>query len=181
MRLTKAIIASRANGALSRGPRTKDGRRRSSLNALRHGLLAKGVVLENESEETFAALLAQHIAKLAPADDVEQCAIEEMVSSVWRLRRLWSIEKRLLDKGVEKVTGTDEADRIASAFSALAAGPELHLLDRYESRIHRIYRRSLHNFLILRDMDVGQAVALPENNQTNLDFDKPSEINGPRL
>lgn len=173
MRLTNAIRASRANGALSRGPTTDEGKRRSSLNALRHGLLAKGVVLKNESEDVFAGLVGQLALKLKPADDAEQSAIEEMASSVWRLRRLWAIEKRLLDKGVARSTQTDEADRIAEAFVALSAGPELHLLDRYESRVHRMYQRALHNFLILREFDA----ALPENNQTNLDSGNGPAIN----
>jgi hypothetical protein len=169
MRLTKAIRASRANGALSRGPKTIEGRRRSSLNATRHGLLAKGVVLRNESAENFAALLAQHIAKLDPADDVEQCAIEEMVSSVWRIRRLWGIEKSLFNEEIDKSTATDEWARIAAAFHTLADGPDLPLLDRYEGRLHRMYKRAFQNFLLLRNLP-------NENNQTNLDSDKPIEI-----
>jgi hypothetical protein len=153
MKISKALLARRANGALSRGPKTPEGKRRSSLNALRHGLLSKGVVLQNESEETFNIVLAQHHAKLRPADDVEACAVEEMVASAWRLRRLWSIETRLFDRAVAKSTETDEADRIADAFSTLAAGPELHLIDRYETHLHRIYQRSFQNLLLLRSCD----------------------------
>ena len=113
MRLSKQILASRRNGARSRGPKTEQGKQRSSTNAIRHGLLAKGVVLKNESEENFAAMLAQHVAKLSPADDVEQGAIEEMVAATWRLRRLWAIETQLLNDGIAKRPGTDEMRRIA--------------------------------------------------------------------
>lgn len=175
MRTIKSLISSRINGAKSRGPKSPEGKRRSSLNATRHGLLAKGIVLQNESEQTFAILVAQHILKLNPTDDVEQCAIEEMVASIWRLRRLWAIEKRLFDRGIEKSPELDEMDRIAGAFSALAAGPELHLLDRYESRLHRTYHRSLHNFLLLHQMGDPE-IADIENNQTNLNFDNPNGI-----
>ena len=162
MRLTTAIKASRANGARSRGPKSPAGKRRSSLNAIRHGLLAKNVVLMNESEEVFAALLAQHMDKLGPADDVEQAAVEEMAASLWRLRRMWAIEKKLFDKGIEKRAGADEVERIAGAFSELVAGPELHLLDRYETRLHRMYQRSLHNFLLFRRLDLPDAGSAPD-------------------
>jgi hypothetical protein len=171
MQPSRAILAaraaSRANGALGRGPVTEAGRRHSSRNAIRHGLLSKATVLRNESEETFARLLAQHQAKLKPADDVEEGAIEEMASAFWRLRRLWTIETTLFDNSIEKRTETDERDRLAGAFSDLAAGNELNLLDRYENKLHRMYQRSLNKFLVLRELGIS------ENNQTNLDSDKP--------
>ena len=171
MRSSKAILAARAasrsNGALGRGPITEAGKHRSSQNAIRHGLLSKSVVLGNESDETFAKLLAQHQAKLRPADDVEEGAIEEMAASSWRLRRLWTIETRLFDNGIGKRGETDERDCLAGAFSDLAAGNDLNLLDRYENKLHRMYQRSLHNFLVLRELSAD------ENNQTNLDSDKP--------
>lgn len=174
MRPSKAILAaraaSRANGARGRGPVTEEGKRRSSLNAIRHGLLAKGVVLQNESEETFARLHAQHLAKLGPADAVEEGAVEEMVAANWRLRRLWAIETRLFDNSIAKRQEPDERDRLAGAFSDLAAGNTLHILDRYENRLHRMYQRSLHQFLVLREIADGEA---DENFQTNLDSDKP--------
>jgi hypothetical protein len=77
MRTPKQIAASRANGSKSRGPKTEAGKRQSSINSRRHGLLSQGVVLDNERDETFQTLLQQHIHKFAPADDIEQNAIEE--------------------------------------------------------------------------------------------------------
>jgi hypothetical protein len=153
MQLSKRAIASRANGALSRGPKTEGGKRRSSANSLRHGLLAKCVVLRNESQETFAQHLDQHLQKLNPADDVEQGVVEEMAAAAWRLRRLWSIETTLLDKCVEKRPESGDRARIAAAFAELSSSNELHLLDRYEARLHRMYQRSLHNLLVLREFD----------------------------
>jgi hypothetical protein len=174
MQPSKAILAaraaSRANGALGRGPVTEEGKRRSSQNSTRHGLLSKTIVLRNESGDTFARLLAQHQAKLRPADDVEEDAIEEMAASSWRLRRLWTIETCLFDNSIEKRKETDERDRLAGAFSDLAAGNELNLLDRYENKLHRMYQRSLHKFLVLRELAIDEN---NENNQTNLDSDKP--------
>ena len=83
----RRIDASRANGARSRGPITADGQERSSANALRHGLLAKCVVLENESGPCFDHLISEHTARFAPADGVEFGMIEEMAAAYWRMRR----------------------------------------------------------------------------------------------
>jgi hypothetical protein len=57
------IAASPANGAKSRGPKTPEGKLGSSRNSLRHGVLSKTIVLEDESSETFVELLA------APQDE----------------------------------------------------------------------------------------------------------------
>jgi hypothetical protein len=85
--------SSRANGALSRGPSSPEGKKRSSQNAFRHGLLADCVVIEGENRESFLALLQFHIDRFQPADGVEFGMMEEMASCKWRLHRAWFLEK----------------------------------------------------------------------------------------
>jgi hypothetical protein len=59
--------ASRRNGAKSRGPKTTEGKARSSQNALKHGFRAqKHVVLDDEDAAEFAALEAALVEELAP-------------------------------------------------------------------------------------------------------------------
>jgi hypothetical protein len=146
----RRIRASRANGDLSRGPKTPQGKQRSARNSLRHGLLARCVVLQDECPETFAALLADHIARLQPADGLELGMVEHMAASDWRLRRAWALETRLLDKQIAAQAAGPTLDRMADAFSGLAEGPAIALIHRYEARLHLMYQRSLHNLLILR-------------------------------
>src|ERR1035441_168514 len=93
----RRIQSSRANGRLSKGPVTADGKQRSSQNALRHGLLASCLVLDTESPEAFQALLDFHIERLKPADGLELGIVEEMAASMWRLRRSWAVETRTID------------------------------------------------------------------------------------
>jgi hypothetical protein len=59
--------ASRRNGAKSQGPKTPEGKARSSQNALKHGLRAqKHVVLHDEDAAAFQALEAALVEELAP-------------------------------------------------------------------------------------------------------------------
>jgi hypothetical protein len=150
----KRILAARANGARSRGPKTPEGKARSSRNALRHGLLAKCVVLGSESRESFKALFDLHVERFSPVDDVELGMIEEMAASYWRLRRAWAMENRLLDEAMSKRPEERELSRIAAAFAELAGTPQLGLLHRYETRLHVMYQRALHNLVLLRSAAV---------------------------
>ncbi len=94
--------AARANGAKSRGPKTPDGKRRSSANSLRHGLLARTVVLEDENGNTFADLLAAFERDLHPQNEVERSLVENMAIGRWRLLRLWAIERASLKPEMER-------------------------------------------------------------------------------
>jgi hypothetical protein len=126
----RRIIASRANGARSHGPETPEGKRQSGQNALRLSW-------------------AQHIEHFGPLDGVEFRMIEE-ASSYGRLRRLWAIENSLLEEGLAVEPAGDDVGRITAAFRKLGASPELALIHRYETRLHMMYQRALHNILLLR-------------------------------
>lgn len=161
----RRILASRANGARSLGPVTPEGKARSSRNALRHGLLAKCVVLSNESPAGFQELHDQFVNRFGPADGVEDGLLEEMVAASWRLRRVWALETRLLDDALAAQAPGDELGRVTAAFSSLASRPELALIHRYETRLHYVYQRALFNFLLLRTSAVpnepGNALPVP--------------------
>jgi hypothetical protein len=148
----RRLLASRKNGALSRGPKTPEGKSRSSYNATRHGLLSNCIVLRNESREAFDDLLNQFVEHFGPLNDVEFGMIEDMASCYWRLRRVWAIETELLNSGMEKQPPGHEMARLASSFSELAVSPQLALLNRYEARLHRSFQRGLANLFLLREV-----------------------------
>jgi len=146
----RRISASRANGARSQGPVTQAGLQRSSQNATSHGLLSNCVVLESESQEAFDALMAQLIERFQPADGIELATVEEMAASLWRIRRAWAIETRMLDNHTAAQPEGDLLDRITAAFTEPNHVLGQTLMHRYETRLHLMYQRAFHNFLILR-------------------------------
>jgi hypothetical protein len=149
----RRILSSRINGRRSKGPVTAVGKLRSSQNAVRHGLLARCLVLEDESTDAFQALLAKYIARLQPADDLELDIVEEMVAACWRMRRSWAIETHMIDTATadpDSDSSTPPIDRITAAFNNLASSPALPLMHRYETRLHMVYQRALYNLLLLR-------------------------------
>jgi hypothetical protein len=147
----RQIAAARANGRRSKGPVTASGKLRSSQNALSHGLLARCLVLDDESPEAFQTVLAHHIQRLQPVDSLELGLVEEMVAAWWRTRRSWAIETQMLCEAAgDPASPSAPINRIAAAFKGLAASTALPLMHRYETRLHMIYQRALHNLLLLR-------------------------------
>jgi hypothetical protein len=151
--------SSRANGAKSRGPLTTRGKRASSRNAITHGMLADAIVMEDESEDRFRALLTALHNEFKPQTPFEESLIENMAAIRWRQIRIWEIEKAGLQfnmtKGHVMVMNAMDADagtRKALAFRQL--GDDSHTLDlinRYESRYERQYFRAHRFFLEARD------------------------------
>jgi hypothetical protein len=165
-KLSKRTLASRANGKLSRGPVTPAGLLRSSANSTRHALLAENLVLNDESKDLFALLHQQFIDRLNPTDGMEICLVEELASTVWRQRRLVAIETHLFKEAAAKRPEPTYLGRIGGAFSDLCRMPDMHLLDRYESRLHRMFQRTLKNLELLRRIEhtgpsTGELTHLP--------------------
>jgi hypothetical protein len=169
MRTPAQQAASRANAARSTGPRTAAGKRRSARNALRHGLLARAPVLENESRCGFDEMLRQYIQHFAPRDAAEESTVEQMCSAAWRRRRLWSLEREALELELAGQASPDELKRTANAFNSLArARPQFLLLfHRYETSIHNTFQRSLARLLARRNSGVrNEAGQVVENTDT---------------
>ena len=85
------LKANRQNAGKSTGPRTTEGKRQTARNALKHGLLAKEVViLDGDGAETqadFDALLADLCQELRPMGIIEETLVERIATCYWRLRR----------------------------------------------------------------------------------------------
>ena len=161
MSTLRRILASRANGRRSLGPITPEGKRHSSINALTHGLLARIVLMQDESPEAFRQLLDDHLLRFRPVDGVEVGFVEEMTAAAWRLRRAWAMETRMLDNRVAEHPGSsadDAADSRLDCMAAVHSDPDaqhsIDLLARYETRLHMMYQRALHNLLLMRALDM---------------------------
>jgi hypothetical protein len=88
---------SRANGAKSKGPRTAEGKARSSQNALRHGLCAKKfLLLPDDSRAQFEALEAALLDDLAPEGALQILLAHRLIAAAWRLQRADRLELELL-------------------------------------------------------------------------------------
>jgi hypothetical protein len=95
----RQIEANRRNALRSTGPRTEEGKRRSRLNAARHGLTAETVVQNLEDAEDYKAFEATIIADYGAETAVARELVLRLASLLWRLRRATAIETDLFTTG----------------------------------------------------------------------------------
>ncbi len=81
------INANRENAKLSHGPITEEGKAAVRLNALKHGLRARQLLLPGESREEFDQLSADLESEWQPATPTERICLENMLSAHWKLLR----------------------------------------------------------------------------------------------
>ena len=89
----KKIASNRANAAKSTGPRTVEGKQKSSLNAVKHGLTAQSSVLPGEDPALLEALSNSLMKQLKPRGVVQRLMAERIVSLAWKLRRVARAEE----------------------------------------------------------------------------------------
>jgi hypothetical protein len=90
--------SNRRNAQKSTGPRTAKGKVNSSLNALKHGILAsQSVITTMEGREhrgEFEALVDGLSADFQPVGTFEQLLVQDIAACFWRKRRLLRFESR---------------------------------------------------------------------------------------
>jgi hypothetical protein len=187
--------AARANGAKSHGPVTPEGKAKSALNAVTHGLTATGLVLTTESKEKYNALLASYHDECDPQGPIENALVEQIASAQWLHRRSLEMITALLDVTMDRMQKEiseefehiDNAARTALAFERKAGeSPALALLNRYAARHARDYHRALDKLRAIqseRREHVGQAPglrrALSPPNLSASDEPSPTEVPPP--
>lgn len=99
--LERRDAINRANSAHSTGPRTEQGKQRSSLNALSHGLTARTAVLPTEDPDAYQRHIQQFLDEYAPATPTETQLVHEIANTAWRLNRIPLLEAELLSQSAD--------------------------------------------------------------------------------
>ena len=141
--------ANRLNAQKSQGPTTPQGRVRSKMNALRHGLTARVVVLPTEDMDAYNAFSKEIVDSLDAQTPVERQFAQTVADNQWRINRIRSIEDGMLGMGHFESAGDCDAanPEIHSAMTAARAFREdskaFVNLSIYEQRLHRSMKDAL--------------------------------------
>jgi len=80
--------ANRANAQKSTGPRSVEGKRRSSFNALKHGACATQVVLPYEKRADYDQFHQNLLDDYQPQSVLEELMLERLATAQWLSRRV---------------------------------------------------------------------------------------------
>jgi hypothetical protein len=101
--------ANRRNARRSTGPRSAEGKQKSSQNPLKWGLSSPhgGVLLPTESREEFDAFRDALLAHYKPVGAAEEECVRIAIGKFWCLRRAPKIERGILAHGIASADARD--------------------------------------------------------------------------
>lgn len=175
MTSNKQIIANRQN-ARGGGVKTPEGKEVSRLNAIKHGLLSREVLIKGESKQSLEELRQALYEELSPATELEAIFVDRIIANTWRLRRVLEVERNAMEwqkeyKDVaidfdfeleeEESEGDKRKQRLRQKISNMITRNDTDQILRYETTIERGIYKALHELQRLQAARLGKKTPLP--------------------
>jgi hypothetical protein len=169
-------MINRANAQHSSGPRTPEGKQRSSMNAFKHNLTGQSLILQENEMEAYTRLTEALRKELQPKTEMERQTLQKIIDTNFRLNRIAGIENNMFNFGlVANETQNPGDDRLEAMKAQTLAWIErpnsFELLGRYEARLTRQLLAFTREFERLqsdrRDRERTQSLINPEQNKTH--------------
>ena len=141
--------ANRANAQHSTGPKTQEGKKRSRLNALRHGLNSQAVLLPHEDAIAFQHHNEKWFTDLKPKGALEQQLVQSMVDLSWRINRIRNMETNMLADAYNEIAPSVQANdpethaALTMARAARLCEDSILKLGIHEQRASRAFERTV--------------------------------------
>jgi hypothetical protein len=135
------IDANRRNAQRSTGPRTDAGKKRSSANAVKHGLgtsITRDPLLHASAEELATLIAGEHASYPSILELAYAIAEAEM-----EMRRARSARYHIMTQATRMLALSEEANGGADDSAAMTAGARLLQVETSLERIDRFERRAL--------------------------------------
>ncbi|MEK7406133.1 MAG: hypothetical protein AAB225_13585, partial [Acidobacteriota bacterium] len=104
------VQANRRDARRSTGPKTPEGKAVVSVNAQKHGLVSRAIVLPEENRQEFQELLEGFRSQFQPQNPAEEFLVRQMAAADWRLRRITRIETGLITDRLDDLRDDLELD-----------------------------------------------------------------------
>ncbi|MEI7741273.1 MAG: hypothetical protein WCJ29_02095 [bacterium] len=156
----KQLEANREN-AKKGGVKSAEGKAVSRYNAMKHGLLSKEVLLQDEDEADLVSLGKELRSELSPASEMELMLVDRITANVWRLRRAMRMEREMIEDDMKPSPYSEiqKNKTLGQAMSYDFSNSDTYgKLIRYESSIERGIYKALHELQRLQAMRNGENV-----------------------
>ena len=148
MATEKQIAANRRNAKLSTGPRSVEGKARSSRNALKTGLYCPGIIIGKESPTQLQELEAAYTAEYAPATPTERALVDSLVHYEWLLRRYRWVETEVWRATLDRMTDYQRTESWAG--NAFMDTPAIARIHRLRNQAQRLFHETLEKLRALQ-------------------------------
>ena len=151
MTTPKQRLSNKQNAKQSTGPKTDEGKQRSSQNALKHGTYALESVIPGEDPADFDKLCNEFGERYLPDGPYERSLVRQMADAEWRMRRIMHLEADFLKAAGDEERqhhnrhhpGDPEPDKSLLRGRALQTRTmELQRFGRYEADLSRRQRQA---------------------------------------
>jgi hypothetical protein len=139
----------RANAAHSTGPKTEAGKKRSSLNAYRHGLTGQTIILTAEDLVAYQDVTRTFFNDYKPVGTLEKHLVQFLADTTWRLDRVAALESNLIALGFDEHSNSISTEH-PEAHAALVIieamrdeTPALAVLGLHTARLSRHFEKIL--------------------------------------
>ena len=143
-------LINRSNAKLSTGPQTAEGKSKSSLNALRHGLTSQVVVMPTEDLILYLDHSGSFHTEYTPQGPTETHLVQTLADCAWRLNRARALENNLLTIGLASQAHRQDQhnhheiqDALATAAGIEARTRQLAMLSLHDARLTRQFDKTL--------------------------------------
>src|SRR6478672_4656508 len=143
------IAANQANAQSSTGPKSEDGKKRSSLNALKTGLTGRTVLMPGDDARAYQDHVCRFIDEFEPATAREEELVQSLADSRWRLLRIPALEANLYALGQLEFgeKSSAEADSVSvgliQAHTFLTYQKQFNSLVIQEARLFRRFEKEM--------------------------------------
>jgi hypothetical protein len=131
----KQLLANRLNAQKSTGPRSDEGKARSSMNALKTGIDARSQTIPGEPISQLEDLTDDYYQRFCPTTPEQRMLVDTLVDCEWLLRRFRRVEGQMWENPIFEITFAkafrDDSDHFAR-------------LQRRIDATQRNYRNALH-------------------------------------
>lgn len=145
------IAANRRNAKKSTGPKTNAGKAAVRLNAVKHGMTAKVIVMPHESELDYHEIRSALIEDYAPGNAQELMLVDQIAAGYWRTIRARRFERSMFDNQLRTkkdehdidTTPNSKDDEGCAVILQVSTPETYHNYFRYDGSISRDYYRAV--------------------------------------